>query len=115
MPGSSAACWGGQLCEALWEPDPLATGAQASVFGRGFQHAFVRTGATNTPLLTLFPDDGGPPQSYFWSFPGVRAMVPADPSFAGSGSLMPNIAGNQLAGTYYSTYQPYYFTTHSYW
>ncbi|MFO1076257.1 MAG: hypothetical protein U1E73_00860 [Planctomycetota bacterium] len=70
--------------------------------------------AAATPLLTLFPDNGGPAQSYFWCFPGVRAMVPDDPSFAGNGSLMPSLAGNQLVDTYCSAHRQYYFTSHSY-
>ncbi len=111
--GSSSDCWGGTLTGVSWEPDPFASGAQVSVGGRGFQHRFVRRGDSNTPLLTLFPDDGGPPQSYFWSFPAVRVMVPDDPSFA---TLMPSVTNNQLATTYYTTYQNqlYYFATHYY-
>ncbi|MCR9247511.1 MAG: penicillin acylase family protein [bacterium] len=108
IPGDLGACWGGELGGGGWMADPLSPG---QVLGRGFQTRFVRTGFSNTPLLTLFPDNGGPPRSFFWTFPGARAMSPDDPGFT---SLMPNVASNQLAPTYYSNYRPYYFTTHAY-
>jgi hypothetical protein len=79
------------------------------------QLRFVRIGASNHPQLTLFPDNGGPPLSYFWANPGVRLMVPGIPSFT---ALMPALCANELAETYYPTSRyrqaQYLFATHSY-
>ena len=97
---------------AAWVADPFLGNVD---YSQGFQTRFVHVGSSNHPLLTLFPDNGGPPKSYFWANPGVRAMAPHDPSFT---TLMPNLTGNDLAETYYPTSsyrQPqYYFATHFY-
>ncbi len=69
----------------------------------GFVTKALAYSGSKNPLMTFFPDNGGPAQSFFWTFPGQNIMdqSPAAPNLWDHVDAFRN---NQLKGTHFSDY-----------
>jgi hypothetical protein len=77
--------------------------------GEGFAQRFWAKPVSTWPLLTFFPENGRPAQSFFWVAPGNRIMAFDSLHYAAG---MQAIADNELMTTHFNDYlRPHVWST----